>query len=487
MTHMPARIVLQPDVWDVLLQQVQDENAALHAENGRLADENEGLRDEGNVKDAEIERQRAEVAAQQARLGRATTAPRSFSVPPSHGAKPNAAANPPAAPARPRRGHPGAHRSLCDNPTAVKDMRTATCPHCAADLSGVEQGAGEMYDHVEIPLAPAVITRVILRRGTCPCCRTAFKAEPPPGMEPGSPFGENLRATVVHLRQCHAVSYERLASVLDVQFGVTLSEGALAAMLKAAAPAFTAQVAPIRSRLLAGTVIGSDETRFRVGKANWWLWVFQNADSCCFVVEPGRDKDVVARFLGGVRPRVWISDRLGSQAGWGEKHQACLAHLLRDAQYALDSGDTVLAGQVIALLCRAIRVWRHRERLTRRCGPGVIEAFFWRHFLALSEMIAQPIAGNVAAEKFRRSLLRWQDKLFVFLLEPEAAPTNNGSEQALRWSAVFRKVTNCFRSVWGARLHAEVRSVIETARRRGIGAIEAILLTLRGQPLLVPA
>src|SRR5438309_4680010 len=56
---MPARIVLQPDVWDVLLQQVQDENAALHAENGRLRAENERLRDEGNAKDAEIERQRA--------------------------------------------------------------------------------------------------------------------------------------------------------------------------------------------------------------------------------------------------------------------------------------------------------------------------------------------------------------------------------------------------------------------------------------------
>jgi transposase len=408
-------------------------------------------------------------------------------VPPSQGAKPNAAANSPADAAQLRRGHPGAHRPLCDNPTAVKDMRAATCPHCAAALSGVAQSEGETYDHVEIPLTPAVITRVILRRGTCPCCRTAFKADPPLGMEPGSAFGENRRATVVHLRQCHAVSYERLASVLDVPFGVTLSEGALAARLKAAAPAFTAQVAPIRSQLLAGTVIGSDETRFRVGKANWWLWVFQNADSCCFVVEPGRDKAVVARFLGGVRPRVWISDRLGAQAGWGEKHQACLAHILRDAQYALDSGDTVLTGRVIPLLCRAIRVWRNRERLMRRYGLRVLDAFFWRHFLALAEMLAQPIVGNVTAETFRRSLVRWQDRLFVFLVEPAASPTNNGSEQALRWRAVFRKLTNCFRSVWGAKLHADVRSVIETARRRGIGALEAILLTLRGQPLPVPA
>src|SRR4051812_38524661 len=166
-------------------------------------------------------------------------------------------------------------------------MRAARCPHCAADLSGVAQSAGEMYDHVEIPLAPAVTTRVILRRGTCPCCRQAFKAEPPRGMEPGSPFGENLRATVVHLRQCHAVSYERLAAVLDVQFGVRLSEGALAAMLKAAAPAFTAQVTPIRRRLLAGAGIGSDETRFCGGEAQWGVGGVPKRRRCCFVGEAG--------------------------------------------------------------------------------------------------------------------------------------------------------------------------------------------------------
>src|SRR3954452_14751687 len=53
MTYMPARIGLEPDVRDVLLEQVQDENAALHAENGRLRAENERLRSEGSAKDAE--------------------------------------------------------------------------------------------------------------------------------------------------------------------------------------------------------------------------------------------------------------------------------------------------------------------------------------------------------------------------------------------------------------------------------------------------
>ena len=66
-------------------------------------------------------------------------------------------------------------------------------------------------------------------------------------------------------------------------------------------------------------------------------------------------------------------------------------------------------------------------------------------------------------------------------------PFNNGSEQALRPCAIFRKVTNCFRSAWGADLYAGVRSVIETARRRGIRILHAIRLTLEGTPLPLAA
>jgi transposase IS66 family protein len=68
-------------------------------------------------------------------------------------------------------------------------------------------------------------------------------------------------------------------------------------------------------------------------------------------------------------------------------------------------------------------------------------------------------------------------------LQSAIPPTNNGSEQALRPCVIFRKVTNCFRSEWAAKLYADIRSVIETARRKAIGALEAIRLTLNGLPL----
>ena len=52
---------------------------------------------------------------------------------------------------------------------------------------------------------------------------------------------------------------------------------------------------------------------------------------------------------------------------------------------------------------------------------------------------------------------------------------------------MFRKITNGFRTDWGAKLYADIRSVIETARRRAIGALQAIRITLAGEPLLAGA
>jgi hypothetical protein len=51
----------------------------------------------------------------------------------------------------------------------------------------------------------------------------------------------------------------------------------------------------------------------------------------------------------------------------------------------------------------------------------------------------------------------------------------------LRPCAVFRKITNGSERV--VKLFAYARSVIETAQRRSIGALEAIRLTLAGTPL----
>ena len=415
------------------------------------------------------------VSELEAKLGLPPKTPDNSSTPPSQGRKASVSA----AEKPERKAHAGAHRPLHPNPAHKRDMIATACQHCGADVSGVAQTACETYDHVEIPDIEPDVTRVTLHGGVCPCCAKKFKAAPPSGMEPGSPFGENLRALVIYLRFTQGIAFERLARLLSDILGLEISEGALVNMLEAAREAFAAQINHIRARLLSGTILQSDETGLRVGKKNWWLWVFHHDDSAIFVIEPSRGKCVVEGFLGAFRPDFWVSDRYAGQMGWAKKgNQVCLAHLIRDVQYAIDSGDGIFAPGLHHLLCRACRIGRRRDKL----ADVTLKTYAARLEARLDELMRRT-PTHAAGVQLQRVIKKIRRHMFVFVTNRAIPATNNGSERALRPCVTFRKITNGFRTEWGARLYADIRSVIETARRRAIPALEAIRLTLAGTPL----
>lgn len=49
--------------------------------------------------------------------------------------------------------------------------------------------------------------------------------------------------------------------------------------------------------------------------------------------------------------------------------------------------------------------------------------------------------------------------MFVFVTNRAIPATNKGSERALRPCATFRKIIDGFRTKWGARLYADIRSI----------------------------
>ena len=409
----------------------------------------------------------AEIAALQAKLKLPPKTPDNSSVPPSRGQKKTTEF----VKSRPKqRVHPGAHRPLHPNPTHRRDVLASVCGQCGADDSQSPQQPCAVDDRIVNPPIAPVITRVSLHGGVCPCCAKRFKAEAPAGLEPGSPFGPNLRAFVIYLRFTQGVAFERLSRLMTDLFGLSISEGALVNILSAARQCFASASADIRAKLLYGSVICSDETGLRVGKRCWWLWVFLHGDNACFVVHPRRSKEVVEEFLGDVRPQVWVADRYGAQAGWAEKEQqVCLAHLLRDTQYVIDEGDDVFAPafrHFIGVACEEAERRDLWNDATLQLHKRRLEAELDR-ILALTPVHPAGIKWKATIEKLRPNLL-------VFMSNREVPATNNESERALRPSATYRKITNGFRSQWGAKQYANIRSVIETGRRKSIGALQAI-------------
>ena len=138
----------------------------------------------------------------------------------------------------------------------------------------------------------------------------------------------------------------------------------------------------------------------------------------------------------------------------------------------------MFAPGLIALFRRACRIGRERPQLS----DGQLRAYEGRFREKLGKLLLlQPTQPEGIA--LRKAIAASRHNLFVFLTQRALEPTNNASERALRPAVTIRKITNGFRTDWGATFYAHVRSVIETARRRGIPLLHAINLTLNGKSL----
>ena len=91
-------------------------------------------------------------------------------------------------------------------------------------------------------------------------------------------------------------------------------------------------------------MICSDETGVHVDGRNAWNWVFQNSEVVIHMIRHSRAASVVHEVLEGHRPLIWVSDLCSAQREHAEEWKICLAHQLRDRQFAIEAGDAILAG-----------------------------------------------------------------------------------------------------------------------------------------------
>ena len=193
----------------------------------------------------------------------------------------------------------------------------------------------------------------------------------------------------------------------------------------------------------------------------------------------GRGKAVVSALFGEIRPEVWVSDMLGSQRGHGVLWQVCLAHLLRDAKFAIECGDTAFSTPFRRLLQRAILIGRRRETLK----DITLQQYLHDINRRLDRIIAAAPIGE-PGRKLRRRMLANRAHLFVFMSNRAVPYTNNVSERHLRPSVVFRKLTNGFRCQWGAETYAAFRSVVSTAKANQASVLATVRFVLdANQPI----
>jgi transposase len=371
-------------------------------------------------------------------------------------------------------GREGGGRQLSEDPDQIIKATVKSCVECRKQIAESMQILMERYDKIDIPPIKPIVTRVERYGCKCAGCGREQIANVPVGMEAGSPFGDRIAALVTTMRYSHGISYNRMQQMMSEVFGIEISEGAIANLLTRVKGQLETEVDNILKGVRSARLICSDETSARVNGKNEWEWVFQNEQVCFHIIRPSRGGDVIQEVMGEHQPEVWVSDLYSAQkthpaAAW----QVCLAHQLRDCQYGVEAGDEIFSGRMKKLLLRAFvlrRRWSDLAENTRyqyRCR-------LYRELEAILNLSPTQEDG-VRLQKRYRDL---RENLFLFLDDPTIPPTNNASEQALRWSVIFRKITNGFRSNWGRDLFAMIRSIVNTGRRQGLSTFESILAAL---------
>jgi transposase len=418
----------------------------------------------------------ARIAELETRLAAPPKNPDNSSLPPSKGQKPNL----PDRNKRPRPGRPGVARALAEHPDRIIEATLAACPHCDHVLGPADMTGIHAYDHLDLPPIRPIVTRINRHRGVCPCCRKPVSAPAPEGFEPGSPFGPGIEALIIHLHITQAISFERLSLLMAEVFGLSISEGAIANILARAQTPLVAAAEAIATAVRASAVVGSDETSARVRGKTWWQWVLLSSTAICHVIADTRAASVVREFLQGRHPEVWVADRYGGQLGHGAVRQICLAHILRDTRYAIEAGDTAFAPGFRRVLLRAVAIGKRRMTLK----DSTLAHYHADLDRRLDRLLSGPEPTQDAARRLFRAMRRDRDDLFRFVTRRDVPFTNNACERALRPSVIFRKVTNCFRAEWGAKVYAAAASVIATGRLHGMTALEALRAALANVPIM---
>jgi transposase len=431
-----------------------------------------------------LEEENRQLKAEIERLKQPPATSRNSSQSPSRDQKSNQPTDKPKKKHGPPFGHKRSVRELIDNPDRTISAKVEKCEQCHHDLRDVAPEKIVRRQVTELPEFKPVVIETQQHEVICPHCQCLNRGQLPEGLEADRYFGPRLEAAVVFLKHQQHLSYERIVQTLRELFSIELSEGGIASIIARAGARASVAAAEIKEQVVSSPVIKSDETSARVSGRNFWHWVFIGASAVYHQIVPRRNAKVIEELMGESCAEVWVCDCFGAQLKAPARvFQLCLQHQLRDLQRAIDQqSDSPWAAEMQKLFREAI----HLNNRFDCPEPQLTLRGFMRRVSEiendLDELLNQRLTGAEERKLQDRYLLH-REKLLTFLYYPGVPPTNNQSEQALRTSVIHRKVTNGFRSDWGANAYADLLSVIATSKIKGQRVFET-LVNLMGHPVL---
>jgi len=380
-----------------------------------------------------------------------------------------------------QKGRVGTTLKQSDTPDEIEEVlfKTDNCKKCGESLTDTVAKLKEKRQVLDLKLS-SIETKIKEYQSfskICPACGydnhdNSFAK----GVTPNISYGSNITAIVSYLSVSQYMAHKRIVSLLSDLFNVNIAEGTVNSLLKKASTLSEVEIQKITTALESASIVGIDETGCKINSSKHWHWTFQNSANTLVVVNKSRGIAVInTTFTNGFKNACVVHDNYSSYSSLEcASEQLCLAHKMRDLNYAIDCDNTKLAKGLKELLKEAIR--DDKEPLTQE-QRVTLKAQYDK---SLEHLLSMPTLQKSETEKQVKSITKSRDKIFTFLLDEDIPADNNGSERAIRNIKVKQKVSGQYKSFEGAEYYSNIRSIVDTSRKRGLNEFESLTRMIEG-------
>jgi transposase len=384
-------------------------------------------------------------------------------------------------------GHPGWTRPNPDHIDRTVDVPAPTiCPHCQSDLLTPMEERTEHFQE-DIVIQPRTLV-TCYRHGQAFCTRCHRPVvQAGEGELLNAPIGPVAKSVAIYLRYRIGVSYRKTTELLRELFDLTFVPASALGFDRKAAARGRPLYEDLRDKIRVSDMVHADETSWPNDGVGHYVWFAGNENLAFFHIDRHRSAEVAKTIFGENFGGTLVRDRYAAYNGIGVDWQACIAHIITKAkeiskEHALlpqTEKDTATGPFCDRLMDLGSRLCDAGQKLKSGDIPWKAAAKIEKHSVTeLNQICKQPLHFK-PAETLRTYLAGAEQKfLFTFLRRPGVPPTNNHSEQSLRFLVIFRKICFGTRSESGLITHSILPSLVQTARRQGVHPREFLQILL---------
>lgn len=334
----------------------------------------------------------------------------------------------------------------------------------------------------------------------CPCEESKLKGELSENVSGYIQYGDSFTAISGLLSTFGDVSTDRIQTIIDGMFNVTLSERTICSMIEKCALKVKPVVQKIRELLIGSKVVNFDETGVRVEVSTQWVHNSSNEKYTYLTVNKKSqvgiaDNGVINNFTGTAVHDCW-----GSYWRFENiSHAVCCANLLRELIAASENNPSHIWAKRLSNLLLTMKSAKekaieqnqislkdsHISSLEREYD----EIMDYANIECPQHDNTEPIKRGKRKKGKERSLIerliKLKESVCLFIHNFAVPFDNNQAERDVRNVKTKSKVSGCFRSIKGAQTYLTITSYLSTARKQGIDVFEALTSAFNGKAEIV--